>query len=62
MEIVKTAWAWFFVAIAVAEVGLSAWYHSATFLWIGTVAVLMVAYNLHRRIRLAARALADVTA
>jgi hypothetical protein len=62
MDVVKTAWAFIWIAIAAGEVGLSAWFHSPNFLALGTVAVLMVAFNLYRRVRIAARALAATVA
>jgi hypothetical protein len=57
MAIVKTAWVYLWIAAAATEVGLSALFHSFTFLEIGGVASLMVAFNLQRRIRTAARML-----
>jgi hypothetical protein len=59
MDIVKTAWVCIWVAIAAAEVSLAVWSRSTTFLLIGSVASLMVAYNLQRQIRIARRALAE---
>jgi hypothetical protein len=62
MDVVKTAWVYIWITVAAAEVGLSVWLHSATFLGIGSVASLMVAYNLQRHIRNAARTLAESVA
>jgi hypothetical protein len=58
MDDVKTAWVYIWIAVAATEVGLSALFHSFTFLEIGSVASLMVAFNLQRRIRSAARMIA----
>lgn len=55
----KTAWVCIWIAIAAAEVSLTVWSHSTSFLWIGSVAMLMVAFNLQRHIRIARRALAE---
>jgi len=44
----KTAWLFFWIAFAAAEVGLTFWSHSTTFLEIGAVVLLMIAYNLQR--------------
>lgn len=55
----KTAWVCLWVAIAAAEVGLTVWSRSAMFLWIGSIAPLMVAYNLQRQIRITRRQLAE---
>jgi hypothetical protein len=60
METVKTAWVCIWFAVAAAEVGLTVWSRSSTFLWIGSIAPLMVAYNLQRQIRIARRALVEV--
>ena len=46
MDFMKTAWVYIWAAIAAAEVGLTIWSHSATFLWIAGVAPVMAAYNL----------------
>ncbi|HSY00698.1 MAG TPA: hypothetical protein VK819_01020 [Acidobacteriaceae bacterium] len=51
----KTAWLCIWFAFAAAEVGLTLWSHSATFLEIGIVVPLMIAFNL-QRVRPRARA------
>jgi hypothetical protein len=62
MDNVKSPWVYIWIAFAATEVGLSVWFRSATFLEIGSVASLMVAYNLQRRVRIVARAIAKATA
>lgn len=55
-------WYCIWVAITAVEIGLAAWSHSASFLWIGSVGGLMVAFNLQRHARLAARKIAESAA
>jgi hypothetical protein len=62
MGIMKIFWFCIWVAIAATEISLAAWFHSATFIEIGAVALLMVAFNLQRRVRIAARKLAEASA
>lgn len=52
----KTAWVCVWAGFAASEVGLTIWFHSATFLWIAGVAPVMVAFNL-QRVREGARTL-----
>jgi hypothetical protein len=54
----KTAWVCFWIAFAAAEVGLTCWFRSVTFLEIGLLAPLMVIFNL-QRVRAGARSLAQ---
>lgn len=44
----KTAWLCFWFSFGAAEVGLTFWSHSATFLEIGAVVPIMIAFNLLR--------------
>jgi hypothetical protein len=44
----KTIWLCIWVLFAAAEVGLTYWFRSATFLEIGAAAPVMFAYNLFR--------------
>ncbi|MGC2639913.1 MAG: hypothetical protein WA294_22220 [Acidobacteriaceae bacterium] len=44
----KSAWLCFWIAFAAAEVALTVWSRSATFLEIGAVVPVMIAYNLDR--------------
>jgi hypothetical protein len=62
MDAMKFAWICFWISLAAVEVGLAAWSHSTTFLWIGSVAPFMVAFNLQRHARAVARRLVKAAA